>query len=76
MGKQLHSTDRLQSKILLYRENNPDKVVVEVVFKHDLQKGPDAIIIIETYLKVLEVRILVKEFCLTAKARRKLGITL
>ena len=76
MSKQLHGTGRFWPKILLYGENNPDKLAIKAVFKYDLQKGPDTIIIIRTCLKVSGVRILAKEFCHIAKARRRSGVTL
>ena len=76
MGKRLHGTSRLRPKILLYGEDNPDEVAVEVVFKHDLQEGPDAVIVVGTCLKVPGARMLAKEFCRVAKARRRPGITL
>ena len=72
----MHGTSRLRPKILLYGENNSDELAVEAVFKHDLQKGPDAIIVIGTCLKVPGARMLAKEFCCMAKARRRPGITL
>ena len=72
----MHSIGRLWPKILLYKENNLEELAVEAVFKHDLWEGPDTVIIIGTCLKVPGVRMLAKEFCHIAKARRRLGITL
>jgi hypothetical protein len=36
--KRLRSTGRLQLKILLYEENNPDELAIKAIFKHDLQE--------------------------------------
>jgi len=72
----LHGTGRLRPKILLYGENNPDKVAVEAVVKHDLREDLDAVIVEGTCLTVPGARMLAKEFCRVAKARRRPGITL
>ena len=42
----MYSTSRLWLKILLYKENNPNELVVKAIFKYDLQEGSDAIIVI------------------------------
>jgi NAD-dependent histone deacetylase SIR2 len=76
LGKRLCGTGRLRPKILLYRENNPDELAVEAVFKHDLQERPDAIIVVETSLKVPGARMLAMKFCHAAKVGRRPGVTL
>jgi NAD-dependent histone deacetylase SIR2 len=76
LGKRLYGTGRLWPKILLYRENNPDKLAVEAVFKHDLQECPNAVIVVGTSLKVPGARMLATKFCHAAKVGRRPGITL
>jgi hypothetical protein len=36
--KRLRGTGRLQLKILLCEENNPDEPAIEAIFKHDLRE--------------------------------------
>jgi NAD-dependent histone deacetylase SIR2 len=74
LGKRSCGTGRLRPKILVYGENNPDEVAVEAVFKHDLQEVLDTVV--GTCLKVPGARMLAKEFCRVAKARRRPGVTL
>lgn len=73
-GKRSHGIGRLRPRIVLYNEYNPDEDAIGNVSKADLRRGPDAVIVVGTTLKIPGVKRLVKELCQVTRSRRD-GIT-
>lgn len=73
-GKRSHGIGRLRPRIVLYNEYNPDEEAIGNVSKADLRRGPDAVIVVGTTLKIPGVKRLVKELCQVTRSRRD-GIT-
>ncbi|KAK2073003.1 hypothetical protein P8C59_007317 [Phyllachora maydis] len=74
-GKRSHGIGRLRPRIVLYNEfNTPDQDAIGRVCKADLQRVPDAVIVVGTSLKVPGARRLVKEMCQLTRSRRD-GVT-
>lgn len=69
-GKRSHGIGRLRPRIVLYNEYNPDEEAIGNVSKADLRRGPDAVIVVGTSLKIPGVRRLVKELCQVTRSRR------
>ncbi len=74
MGKRSIGIGRLRPKVLLYGETDPNDTIGATSVR-DLMKGPDAVIIAGTLLKIPAARRLAREFCRAAKARKG-GITI
>ncbi|KAM7209301.1 DHS-like NAD/FAD-binding domain containing protein [Naviculisporaceae sp. PSN 640] len=73
-GKRSHGIGRLRPRIVLYNEYNPDEEAIGNVSQADLRRGPDAVIVVGTTLKIPGVRRLVKELCQVTRSKRD-GIT-
>lgn len=69
-GKRSHGIGRLRPRMVLYNEHNPDDEAIGTVTRHDLQKRPDAVIVVGTTLKVPGVRRIVREMCGVVRGRR------
>ncbi|EFX01664.1 sir2 family histone deacetylase [Grosmannia clavigera kw1407] len=69
-GKRSHGIGRLRPRIVLYNEYNPDEEAIGNVSRADLRRGPDAVIVVGTSLKIPGVRRLVKELCQVTRSRR------
>lgn len=69
-GKRSHGIGRLRPRMVLYNEHNPDDEAIGAVTKQDLQKRPDAVIVVGTTLKVPGVRRIVREMCGVVRDRR------
>lgn len=69
-GKRSHGIGRLRPRMVLYNEHNPDDEAIGTVTKQDLQKRPDAVIVVGTTLKVPGVRRIVREMCGVVRDRR------
>jgi NAD+-dependent protein deacetylase SIR2 len=61
--------------MLLYGEANPNDTEFGAISLRDLRKGPDAVIIAGTSLKIPGARRLAREFCRAAKTRKG-GVTI
>ncbi|TPX07005.1 uncharacterized protein E0L32_011073 [Thyridium curvatum] len=68
-GKRSHGIGRLRPRIVLYNEFNPDEEAIGQVMQADLKRGPDAVIVVGTTLKIPGVRRIVKEMCLSTRSR-------
>lgn len=60
--------ERLKSRIILYREINSNKNLIKKIIEKDLQKLIDTILVIETAIKVSNIKYLVIEFSCVVKA--------
>lgn len=69
-GKRSHGIGRLRPRMVLYNEHNPDDEAIGTVTRQDLQKRPDAVIVVGTTLKVPGVRRIVREMCGVVRDRR------
>jgi len=56
--------------MVLYNEFNPDEEAIGACSHADLKRGPDAVIVVGTSLKVPGIRRLAKEFCSVTRGRR------
>lgn len=69
-GKRSHGIGRLRPRMVLYNEHNPDDEAIGTVTRQDLQKRPDAVVVVGTTLKVPGVRRIVREMCGVVRDRR------
>jgi NAD-dependent histone deacetylase SIR2 len=69
-GLRSHGIGRLRPRMVLYNEYNPDEEAIGAVSAADLKKGPDAVIVVGTSLKVPGIRRLAKEMCSVTRGRR------
>ena len=68
-SKKLQNIEKFRSRIVLYREVNPNEDVIEKTIKKDLQQLIDVVLIVETTIKVLDIKYLITEFSRVVKAR-------
>ena len=73
-GKRGQGIGRLRPNIVLYGEENPSRDFIGQTTVKDLRKGPDAVVVAGTGLKVPGARLMVRELCRTAKAQGGLAI--
>ena len=69
-GLRSHGIGRLRPRMVLYNEHNPDDEAIGAVCAADLKKGPDAVIVVGTSLKVPGIRRLTKELLSVTRDRR------
>ncbi|KAB5536491.1 DHS-like NAD/FAD-binding domain-containing protein [Coniochaeta sp. 2T2.1] len=69
-NRRSHGVGKLRPRIVLYNEHNPDQDAIGSVSGADLKKGPDAVIVVGTTLKIPGVRRLVKELCQVTRSKR------
>ncbi|KAI6246050.1 NAD-dependent protein deacetylase hst4 [Erysiphe necator] len=69
-GLRSHGVGRLRPRILLYNEHNPDEDAIGAVSFADINKGPDAVIVVGTSLQVPGIRRLAREMCLKTRGRK------
>jgi NAD-dependent histone deacetylase SIR2 len=68
--KRSHGVGRLRPRMVLYNEFNPEEDAIGAVARNDLQKRPDAVIVVGTSLKIPGVRRMVREMCAVTRGRR------
>jgi NAD-dependent histone deacetylase SIR2 len=69
-GLRTHGIGCLRPRMVLYNEFNPDEEAIGAVSHADLKRGPDAVIVVGTSLKVPGIRRLAKEMCAVTRGRR------
>ena len=69
-GKRSHGIGRLRPRMVLYNESNPDDEAIGAVVKADLQKRPDAVIVVGTSMEIPGVKRMVREMCGIVRDRR------
>ena len=73
-GKRCLGIRRLRPNIVLYGKENPNCDIIEQTTLKDMHKGPDAVLMAGTGLKIPGARLIVRELYRTAKARGGLAI--
>ena len=73
-GKRGRGIGRLRPNIVLYGEENPNCDFVGQNTMRDLRRGPDAVVVAGTSLKVPGARLMTRELYHTAKARGGLTV--
>jgi len=66
-NQQLKNIERFRFRIVLYREVNSNKNIIDQIVKTDLQKLIDTVLIIETILRISNIKQLITEFSCVAK---------
>ncbi len=60
--------------MILYEEEHSEEETIDATTKQDIQKGSDAILVIEMTLKASEAKKLMRELCRAVKTRDGLTI--
>jgi len=68
-SKKSRNIKKLKSRIVLYKEANSNENVIEEIVEKDLQKSIDAVLIIETTMKIPSMKRLVTKFSRIVKAQ-------
>lgn len=69
-GKRSHGIGRLRPRMVLYNEYNPDQDAIGKVSVADLQRVPDAVIVVGTSMKIPGLKRLVRELCQATRSKR------
>jgi NAD-dependent SIR2 family protein deacetylase len=75
-GMRSHGVGRLRPRMVLYNEEHPDADAIGSVTKYDLNRRPDAVIVVGTTLKVPGVQRIVTEMCNTVRDRKDGGLAI
>ncbi len=73
-GKRSSGIGRLRPNMVLYGEEHPRGETIGATAEQDIRKGPDAVLVVGTALKVPGAKRLVRELCRAVKARDGLTI--
>jgi len=68
-NKRLRDIERLRSRIVLYKKVNSNENLIEETVEKDLQKSIDTVLIIETTIKISDIKYLITEFSRAVKTR-------
>lgn len=69
-GKRSHGIGRMRPRMVLYNEHNPDDVAIGKVSTEDMNRRPDAVIVVGTTLKVPGIQRIAKEMCKIVRDRK------
>ena len=73
-GKRSSGIRRLRPNMVPYGEEHPREETIGATTEQDIRKGPDAVLVVGTALKVPGAKRLVTELCRAAKARDGLTV--